>query len=67
METLKKKTWIYWRWKNDSDSGKSLSLSASYVQDIIKSAEGNIIIELTDHEFYTNYPHRVLLKEIEIV
>lgn len=60
---LKKGQFIFWRWK--SDSGKSIS--KSYIQDIVKSTTQEIILEMSDSDFWTNYPHRILLKEIEII
>lgn len=54
METIKGK-WIYWKWKD----GGSKTWSKSFVQDI-----DGFIIELTDHEFYSNYPMRVHANDI---
>lgn len=58
---LKKWIWIYWRWKGKEHK----TFSKSYIQEII-GIGANRLLELTDHEFWTNYPMRVLLSDIEI-
>lgn len=56
-EKLKNK-WIYWGWSNKSDH-----LFKSYVQDVIDVGSDKIL-ELSDNEFGSNYPQRLLLSSI---
>jgi len=48
---------IYWRWKKKE--------SKTIAKDYIQADLGNML-ELADSDFFTNYPTRVLKKEIEI-
>lgn len=57
---MEKGQWIYWRWKLD---GKTFSKSK--IQDIVNTSNGPLL-ELGD-DLWTNYPTRVLVKEIDIV
>jgi hypothetical protein len=49
---------IYWRWKNK----KFTPISKDYIQKISKD-----IIEVRNTTFWTDYPTRLLKKEIEII
>lgn len=59
-DEIKKKTWIYWRWKKDDTT----SLFNSFVQNVI-SVEGDNILELAPDKWGTRYPIRVLQSEIQ--
>lgn len=56
IEVPEKGKWIYWRWK----VGGSPTWSKDYVQNV----DGDII-ELSDWDFWSKYPTRVLISEIE--
>jgi hypothetical protein len=58
---IKKGSWIYWRWRNHNGQ----TWSKDYVQDVVNVGD-DAMIELTDYEFWTKYPLRVSLSEIEI-
>lgn len=60
---IKENQEIYWRWKKDS--GKSISKST--VQSKVITEQGQEILELSDGTYWTNYPHRILFKDIEIL
>ncbi len=52
--------WILWRWI----AGKTFS--ESRVQAIHETQAGSLL-ELTDNSFWSNYPTRILRKEIYII
>jgi hypothetical protein len=60
---IKENQEIYWRWRKDS--GKSINKST--VQSKIITEQGQEILELSDGSFWTNYPNRILFKDIEIL
>jgi len=51
--------WIFWRWENSD----SKTLLYSQVQLFLPDLE---ILELRDSSFYTGYPDRINIEEIEI-
>jgi len=57
---VKKGTWLYWKWPDAS------TYSKSYIQDIIETKEG-LLLEISDSQWWTNYPTRILAKDIIIV
>lgn len=57
QELSLKGNWIYWRWKK--------SLSQTLAKDFVQDCNEDIL-ELHDTEWHTQYPTRVLLKEIDI-
>ena len=59
---MKKGDWIYWNYKNRSTP----SFSYSYVDDVIETKKDGKMLHLTDG-YYTNYPLRVLERDINIV
>jgi len=59
-DKIKKGDWIFWRWIKD---GKALS--KSFVQGI-EPANDDVILELTDYDWGSKYPLRVLSKEVEV-
>ena len=50
---------IYWRWKKH---GSGTPISDSYIQ-----ADLGNMFELSDNQWTTHYPLRVLKKEIEVI
>lgn len=61
VESLKRK-WIFWKWKDKSFK----AFSKSYVQEIIKLNNGDLLLELSDNDSFTNYPTRIISKDIII-
>lgn len=61
---VEKGTWIYWRWKNKDNHR---TFAKSHVQDIIEGTLEGDLLELSDNSFGTEYPTRILLKEIQII
>jgi len=52
--------WILWRWIGDK------TFSESRVQEI-KETQAGALLELTDTDFWSKYPNRILRKEIYII
>lgn len=52
--------WIYWRWVGDKTFLKR------FVQDILETDSG-MLLEISDNDMWSNFPTRVLRKEIFIV
>jgi len=59
---IKPKTWIYWKWRDDSHK----TYSKSWVQDIIETQCGDLL-EITDTESWSKYPTRILKVDINII
>jgi len=55
-----KGTFIYWKWKD------AKTFSKAYVQEVIQTTSGTLL-ELTDSSWYSQYPKRVLEKDVDIL
>jgi hypothetical protein len=60
---LEKGNIVYWRWKDWKRRNCLGILSKDYIQNVIDDK----ILELYHEPYYSNYPTRVLIKEIEII
>lgn len=57
---VEKDTWIYWKWPDAN------TYSKSYIHGIVETKEG-MLLEISDSLWPTNYPTRILAKDIVIV